>query len=146
MKTRNFISPSHPKAKALLISLNKTLLSITGDDGTSSYDDKHFNPDTDIFVLIEVCSEPIGCGAFRYFDDRTCEIKRMFSLQKGIGHEILQILEKEASKLGYRQTILSTRRKNKNAVSFYSKNGFKPIPAYGKYKNNNKSICLGKQL
>ncbi len=146
MKTINFVNPSHIKAKKLLEELNETLLKITGDDGTTSYDDKSFNPNTDIFILIEVNSRPVGCGAFRNIDDSTCEIKRMFSNEKGIGRELLKILEEKAISYGYQYAKLSTRLKNQNAVTFYRRNGYKLINAYGKYVDNDKSICLGKKL
>ena len=146
MRTVKEITPTDPTAKDLLIALNQTLLKITDDDGTSSYDNDGFNPDTDVFLLMEENSQPVGCGAIRFVTETTCEIKRMFSIKKGVGGEILKVLEEKAVRLGYKYAILSTRLKNKTAISFYRKKSYEKITAYGKYIDNKKSICLGKQL
>ena len=48
--------------------------------------------------------------------------------------------------LGYGEVWLSTRRVNRRAVDFYQRNGYVPIPAYGKYVGNGVSVCLGRWL
>ncbi len=146
MLTYTFTNPSDEKAKILTESLNQVLSDITGDAGRSSYNDDQFNADTDLFLIIEKDSQPLACGAFRYVKNDTCEIKRMFSSVKGLGKEILNILEKKAHSLGYSKIILSTRKTNINAVNFYKKNGYKEIQAYGKYILTKQSICMGKLI
>src|SRR5436305_130887 len=52
----------------------------------------------------------IGCGAFKEFDNKSVEIKRMFVQEnfrgKGIGGKILQELETWASEMNYSDAVL----------------------------------------
>ena len=94
--------------------------------------------------------KPIGCGAFRQFDEATVEIKRMY-LQpnergSGIAAEILQMLENWVKELGYKRTILETGDRQVEAVKFYKKSGYKRISNYGQYAQMENSNCFEKKL
>lgn len=47
---------------------------------------------------------------------------------------------------GYRKAVLSTRRVNSTAVSFYEGNAYLESDAYGKHIGVERSICLSKEL
>src|SRR6187455_1149633 len=72
--------------------------------------------------------EPIGCGAFKQYDDEKVEIKRMFVQPvyrgRGIGLEILNELEKWATELKYSAYVLETGKKQPEAISLYQKAGY----------------------
>jgi len=146
MKLFTHTKPSDPRAKPLIAQLNKTHLEITGDNGNSSYHAEDFDSSKDTFILLEIDGNPTACGALRFFDDNTCEIKRMYSATKGAGSDLLSALESEALAKGYTNVILSTRKINTKAVNFYLKHHYVKIPGYGKYIKTYKSICLGKKL
>ncbi|WP_390517736.1 GNAT family N-acetyltransferase [Halioxenophilus aromaticivorans] len=146
METVERSHPQSPAALALLKELNATLYDITGDDGSSSFADSHFDSQTDVFLIIRLHQAPAACGCFRRLDASTCELKRMYAKKKGLGTKILLLLEEEAIKLGYTTVVLSTRKINTHAINFYLRNGYSKIESYGKYKYTNLSICLGKLL
>ncbi|MEO1031755.1 MAG: GNAT family N-acetyltransferase [Bacteroidota bacterium] len=94
--------------------------------------------------------KPVGCGAFKAFDDSKVEVKRMYTLPeergKGIASAILNALETWAFELGYRATILETGKRQVEAVSFYKKCNYVSIPKYGQYKAMENSLCFEKRL
>lgn len=91
-----------------------------------------------------------GCGAFKAFDNKTVEIKRMFVLadyrNNHIATAILKELEKWALELGYTTCILETGIKQPEAIHLYTKNQYVRIPNYGQYENVKESVCMKKLL
>ena len=94
--------------------------------------------------------EPVGCGAFKQYDETTVEIKRMFVKPsyraKGAATEVLQELEKWAIENNFSLAILGTVKNQPEAVALYKKNGYTIIPNFGQYKNVENSICMHKIL
>ena len=94
--------------------------------------------------------EPVGCGAFKQYDETTAEIKRMFVKPcyrtKGAATMVLQELEKWAEENNFSSAILETVKTQPEAVALYKKNGYTIIPNFGQYKNVEKSICMHKIL
>lgn len=99
-------------------------------------------------VLYYDATIPVGCGAFKHYDENTVEIKRMFVLSeargKGIAYKILQELESWATELGYTAYILETGQKMVEAIKLYEKAGYRRIPNYGQYENIESSVCMAK--
>lgn len=95
-------------------------------------------------------NKPIGCGAFREYDPKRVEIKRMFVQpeyrSKGIGLDILNELELWASELNYSECILETGKKQPEAISLYTKAGYQIIKNYGQYENVENSVCMKKTI
>jgi GNAT superfamily N-acetyltransferase len=94
--------------------------------------------------------EPVGCGAFKPFDDHSVEIKRMYLKPEhrgsGIAREILKALETWAKEIGYKRTVLETGSRQVEAVKFYYKSGYQRIPNYGQYIGMENSNCFEKTL
>lgn len=92
----------------------------------------------------------IGCGAFKEFDNKTVEIKRMFvqknSRRKGIGTLILKELELWATEINYAESILETGKKQPEAIRLYQKTGYTIIPNFGQYENVENSVCMKKSI
>jgi len=55
-------------------------------------------------------------------------------------------LEKSAAEAGCRRIILETGIKQKAAIGFYQKSGYKQIENYGQYTNQINSVCFEKLL
>ena len=101
-------------------------------------------------IICYIDEIPTGCGAFKEFDSKTVEIKRMFvqpiNRGQGIGLAILKELEKWASELNYATCILETGKKQTEAVSLYLKAGYSIIRNYGQYENIDNSVCMTKHI
>jgi len=93
---------------------------------------------------------PVGCGCFKKFDNDSVEIKRMFVKDdyrgKGIARKILTELEKWATEIGYKNTVLETGSKQFEAINFYTNFGYNRIENFGQYAGNTNSICMSKSL
>lgn len=101
-------------------------------------------------VVAYADDQPVGCGAFKMYDQQTAEIKRMFvdhsHRGRGIALKILTELEKWAHEVGYRAYILETGIRQKEAVGLYQKAGYTVIPNYGQYVDVASSICMLKKV
>ena len=94
--------------------------------------------------------KPIGCGAFKIYDNHSIEIKRMYTNPEyrnvGVAAKILSELEKWGKELDYDTAILETGKRQVEAVNFYKKNGYYAIPNYGQYNGMDNSLCFRKEL
>lgn len=101
-------------------------------------------------VVCHLNNLPVGCGAFKEYESKTVEIKRMFVKPdfrgKGIALLILQELEKWATELHYSSAILETGKKQPEAIRLYEKAGYTKIENYGQYKNIENSVCMKRNL
>lgn len=101
-------------------------------------------------VVIYLNSQPVGCGAFKEFDQQTVEIKRMFlkpqSRGRGLAEMMITELEYWAKELNYQRVVLETGSRQVEAVKFYHKVGYNLIPNYGQYVGMENSNCFEKWL
>lgn len=93
---------------------------------------------------------PIGCASFKFYNEKTAEVKRFFVKKdyrgKGISKRLMKLLEDRAREKGYKKFILETGEALTEAMALYYKVGFKVIENYGEYKCMPKSICMEKRL
>jgi GNAT superfamily N-acetyltransferase len=82
-------------------------------------------------------NEIIGCGAYRRFDETSCEMKRVFVPSKfqgaGLGRRICNELLSAAAKDGYESMKLDTGKIMTEATGMYRSLGFEPCPPYYDY-------------
>ncbi|QDW18768.1 GNAT family N-acetyltransferase [Flavobacterium sp. KBS0721] len=142
------VNPDDEKVLVITEELSENLYLRFGSDGKNSFQDWENENSKFVFVVAEINSEIVGCGAIRPIDQNIGEVKRMYAKYPGkkIGQTILGFLENEAVNLGYTNLVLETRVKNESAVQFYQKQGYKVIPNYGKYIDRPEAICLEKSL
>jgi len=92
----------------------------------------------------------IGCGAIKRYDDKTAEIKRMYTLNEargmGVASKILQELELWSTELRFEKCILETGKKQPDAIGLYKKCNYSISANYGQYKNIANSVCFEKFL
>ena len=92
----------------------------------------------------------LSCGALRDFAPGVLEVKRMYTLPshrgQGLATKILKELENWAVELGYTKCVLETGKRQPEAISLYTRNGYQRIPNYGQYLNIENSVCFEKQL
>lgn len=76
-------------------------------------------------IVIYDNNEAVACGAIKAFDEKSMEVKRMFTLPekrgKGLASTILKELETWTKELGYEKTILETGKRQTEAVALYQK-------------------------
>jgi GNAT superfamily N-acetyltransferase len=101
-------------------------------------------------VVLYIDTIPVGCGAFKPYEDNAVEIKRMYSnpdyRNQGIATKVLTELEAWAKETKHQSCILETGKRQVEAVAFYQKCGYQIIPNYGQYTQMENSICFEKML
>lgn len=101
-------------------------------------------------VLLYDENEAVACGAFKYYDDTTMEVKRMFvplsHRNKGLASQLLIELENWCKELGVKRCVLETGEKQPEAIRLYHKNNYKVIPNFGPYAEVESSVCFEKIL
>lgn len=101
-------------------------------------------------IVIYVDEIPAACGAFKKFDEKTVEIKRMYTnpdfRKKGLATTIVKELEFLAKELNYTKAVLESSLEQNEALSVYEKSGYTRIPNYGQYIGIDKSVCYEKVL
>ncbi|MFT3744248.1 MAG: GNAT family N-acetyltransferase [Pyrinomonadaceae bacterium] len=92
--------------------------------------------------------EPVGCGAFRTYNENSVEIKRMYVRpdRRGlrIAADVLTELEKWAKEDGSVEYVLETGFKQPEAIALYKRSGYEVILNYGQYIGVENSVCMRK--
>ena len=101
-------------------------------------------------VVAYLGEEPVGCGAIKYYDEKTHELKRMFVKGEvrnlGLGFKIVHALEQWAADMGVKTIILETGIKQPEAIHLYRKCGFSIIPNFDQYIGVEESVCMQKHI
>ena len=125
-------------------------LKITDGDEHDFYNQFNAIDTLNHIVVAYIENQPVGCGAFKEFNQNSVEIKRMFTLAKtrgkGTATLLLKELENWATELNYSTCVLETGIRQIEAVQFYKKNLYNIIPNYGQYAGVENSICFKKIL
>lgn len=116
----------------------------------SEYDQYNVLAPLDAVVVAYDGTNPVGCGSFKKFDDKTVEIKRMFvSPEKrnaGIAANVLTELENWAREIGCTRTVLEMGDAQPEASRLYNKMGYIVTKNFPPYIGMPHSICLEKHL
>lgn len=101
-------------------------------------------------ILFYDMEKPIACASFKYYEEGTAEMKRVFVRREyrgqGISKELIRTLEARAREKGYHKMILETGKPLIAATKLYLGMGYQIIDNYGQYKNMTLSICMSKEL
>lgn len=101
-------------------------------------------------LLMYQDNRPVACGGLRVINTHEVELKRFFVLEdsrrKGYAARVLKKLEEWSFRSGWRHLVLETGKNQPEAIAFYLKNGYHPIPAFGMYQGNENSVCFEKWL
>ncbi|CCG98038.1 GCN5-related N-acetyltransferase [Fibrella aestuarina BUZ 2] len=139
----------HTDFQRLVLALDTYLTGVNGSDDAYY---RQFNTiDALRYVVVAYVNDvPVGCGAFKPFDQQATEIKRMFvdpaHRGQGIAQAILAELEGWSHEEGYTACVLETSVKLPGAVQLYTKWGYERTPNYGQYVGMPDSICFRKSL
>ena len=139
-------------ARALVEALEAELLDtydgVPGSGGLPSA--SIFEPPDGAFFVGRIDGEAVACGGIARYDEVTAEIRRMYvapgSRGRGLSRRVLTTLEDEARALGYSFVRLETGKRQSEAIGLYVSTGFRPIPRYGPFVDDPKSVCFEKRL
>jgi GNAT superfamily N-acetyltransferase len=138
--------------QALVAALNAELLErYDGFDGSGGEQGAaDFEPPDGAFVVGWDGEEPVACGGVIRYDERTAEIRRMYvapaARGRGLSRVVLAALEDEARQLGYDFVRLETGDRQPEAIKLYASSGFEPIPRFGPFVDDPRSVCFEKRL
>lgn len=131
-----YTTPLDPRAKPLIDELTFEYDSRYGSyfsaagaaEEMNRYPAEAFAPPHGNFVLLQRDGETIGGGAFKYYDERTAEFKRIWTRsdlrRQGLAVKVLLELELLAARQGYSRIYLTTGFRQPEAVGLYLKYGY----------------------
>jgi putative acetyltransferase len=109
-----------------------------------------FEPPGGAFLVARIDGDAVACGGIARYDEATAEIRRMYVVPdargRGLSRRVLEALEDEARALGYSLVRLETGNLQAAAIGLYVSAGFAPIPRYGPFVDDPKSVCFEKRL
>jgi len=107
-------------------------------------------PTADAFLVARIDDVAVGCGAVRFLDVSTAEVKRMYvsptARGNGVGRGLLEGLEEFARQQGAHRLVLETGPLQVEALALYERAGFVPTPCWGEYAHGKNSLCYEKPL
>jgi putative acetyltransferase len=102
------------------------------------------------YVAFDEANRPLGCGGLRALDAEHGEVKRMYvdpaARGTGVSVAILRRLEEDARGYGWTRLVLETGERQPDAMRFYEREGYHPIPRFGYYADSELSRCYEKSL
>jgi GNAT superfamily N-acetyltransferase len=155
------IKPSRygaPVAQTLVTAAQADLAARYGSGDETDIEAVQFDPPEGAFLVAYLRGEPVACGGWRtlsHFTDAgmpedVAEIKRMYAVPTvrgdGTAQALLAAIEDSARDGGMRRMILETGGRNPEAIRFYGKCGYEPIPNYGYYKDEPDCRSFGRDL
>jgi GNAT superfamily N-acetyltransferase len=131
-----YTTPLDPRAKPLIDELTFEYDSRYGSyfsaagavEEMNRYPAEAFAPPHGNFLLLLRNGETIGGGAFKHYDERTAEFKRIWTRsdlrRQGLARKVLVELENQAARQGYSRIYLTTGFRQPEAVSLYLTYGY----------------------
>ncbi|MCF2532009.1 GNAT family N-acetyltransferase [Yinghuangia soli] len=123
-----------PAAEPLLRSLGEDYMARYGELAAgemSSIPDGEFDPPDGAFVMLFENGEAVAGGAFRRYDDKTAEFKRIWThpdhRRRGLARKVLVELEHAAAARGYARIYLTTGPRQPEAVGLYLTTAYTPL-------------------
>ena len=123
---------------------------VGGEENRAEYIPYNQLDDIHDVILAYDHNTPIGCAAFKKYDNECAEVKRVFLKPeyrgRGISKKLMAQLENAVKAKGYRYLILESGEPLVAAMALYKKIGYGIIPNYGPYADMPDSICMKKKL
>lgn len=102
------------------------------------------------FVVARLHGKAAGCGAIKWYEDGTAELKRIFVADdargNGIGRRIMDQLQELADGKRVERLYLETGPLNVEAVGMYRAFGFEECGPFADYPENPYSLFMTKRL
>ncbi|GHF67127.1 putative acetyltransferase, GNAT [Amycolatopsis bartoniae] len=95
------------------------------------YPRERFAPPDGALLLLLADGEPVAGGAFQRYDQRTAELKRIWThsahRRRGLARRVVAELEREAAARGYERVYLTTGPRQPEAKALYLAMGYRPL-------------------
>lgn len=101
-------------------------------------------------LMAELDGEPVGCCAYRRFDDDpgTAEVKRLYvtlaGRDKKVGRALLDEIERVAAAFGVVRFVLETGPRQPEAMRVFESSGYSVCEPWGRFVGKDYSICMEK--
>ena len=96
-----------------------------------AYPAEEFERPGGVLIVALACGVPVAGGAFRQYDSRTAELKRIWTAtahrRRGYGKLVVAELERIALQRGYTRVYLTTGWRQPEAVALYLAMGYTPL-------------------
>ncbi|MEW1752833.1 GNAT family N-acetyltransferase [Streptomyces angustmyceticus] len=100
-------------------------------DLSLEYPAGEFAPPRGTFLLLLADGGPVAGGAYRRYDARTAEFKRIWThsahRRRGLARQVLDALERDAAGRGYTRVFLTTGPRQPEARGLYLAAGYRPL-------------------
>ncbi|WP_275558627.1 GNAT family N-acetyltransferase [Streptomyces sp. 5-6(2022)] len=101
------------------------------DGELNRYPAEEFAPPHGELLLLLEGGEPVAGGAYRRYDERTAELKRIWThsghRRRGLARRVVAELERSAAERGYRRIYLTTGPRQPEARGLYLATGYTPL-------------------
>ncbi len=139
-----------PLARELVGRVQQEYVQRYGGPDEAAVTPEEFEPPHGLFLVVEVDGVPAGCGAWRFLDEGTAEIKRVYVepafRRRGVAQVVVDALEAGAAEAGARSVVLNTGHRQPEALALYAALGYVPVSGYGIYACEPGAVFLGKEL
>ncbi|MDQ6692721.1 MAG: GNAT family N-acetyltransferase [Candidatus Dormibacteraeota bacterium] len=103
-----------------------------------------------VFLVARDGGRAVACGALRFLDPSTAEVKRMYAEPdqrgKDVAWAVLSNLEATGRERGMKRLVLETGVHQPAAINLYRRAGFVQVDCWGEYLTASTSICFEKRL
>ena len=127
---------SHELQRAFFADIASRYPGWDADEGPSA-DPAELGPPGGAWVVAYLDGRAVGCGGVKAVDDRTGEIRRVFidsSVRgRGVGRRLLEGLEEQARRLGYRRVRLNTGDRQPEALGLFRSAGYLEVEDFNGY-------------
>ncbi|UYB43226.1 GNAT family N-acetyltransferase [Streptomyces sp. Je 1-4] len=100
-------------------------------DLSLEYPAEEFAPPGGAFLLLLADGSPVAGGAYRRYDARTAEFKRIWThsahRRRGLARRVLDALERDTAARGYTRVCLTTGPRQPEAKGLYLAAGYRPL-------------------
>lgn len=128
-----------------------------GEPDSTPVDAAEFVAPRGLFLLGYRNGQAVASGAWRAHDgdepdfrDGDAELKRMYVVPRarglGLSRAILAELERTAAQAGRKRLLLETGLAQPEAIGLYESSGYREIPKFGIYRDEDDSRCFAKPL
>ncbi|WP_371479554.1 GNAT family N-acetyltransferase [Kitasatospora sp. NBC_00315] len=128
------VSPDDALAEPLLRGLTEEYLGRYGErahEEMARYPSSEFHPPHGLLLLLLEDGVPVAGGAYRRYDGRTAEVKRMWTAvghrRRGLARRVLAELEAAAAAAGHGRMYLTTGPLQPEAKGLYLATGYTPL-------------------
>jgi len=143
--------PSDPDAEALMAMLDAEVSALyDGTTGTGALSPEERAAFNGVFLVARRNGAAVACGAVRFLDESTGELKRIYvkAEERGSGaaQSLVGELERAAGERGASRVVLETGDRMDRAIRFYEGLGYVRVPPYAEHAAKSWAVCFEKRL